>query len=166
MSRLRNDGRREFRTKLSNIPAAADEAGEKSSPRSGRARVAQGANRRHFARPAIIENCLRTVDDEALRLVSTDPPRCGLATLPQQRRTMPHAVGVGSEDVDEAFVQHFLAEIARGLAETTRQAARRHLHPHARMHQRDERVVMPLDPREALRMRQQRGSWFLRCRTR
>jgi hypothetical protein len=40
------------------------------------------------------------------------------------------------------FVQHLLAEIARGLAEATRQAARRHLHPYAGLHQRDEGIVM------------------------
>jgi hypothetical protein len=64
--------------------------------------------------------------------------------------------GIGGEHVNEAVVQHLLAEIARTFTEATREAARRHLHPDAALHERDKHVVVPLDPREPLRMREHR----------
>jgi hypothetical protein len=132
------------------------EAREERPPPASRRLRGERGDRFDFRWPPIVQNRLRAIDDEALRLLRADALGRGFAPFGQERRTMLYAVRIGGQQVHEPLIEHLLAEVARLLAEAAREAARRHLHPHAALHERDEHVVVPPDPREPFGMRQHR----------
>ena len=120
------------------------------------AAVVPRRNRRDVLRRPIVEDRLRPIDDQPLRLLGTDPFLGGPACLRRAAAHDARAVRVGREDMHQAVVEHLPPEVLRALAEAAGEAAGGDLHPRAALARATEDLDSALDPRQSLGMRDHR----------